>query len=163
MSAISTTEDFQNALSSLSLAEQRQLGARFVASVLDLTDDPRVKSAEEVASRVDSSAEELAEAHQMVHSAYVATSPRSWFSELDYTKQAAHFVAEACLTCLAPTYHETHTHKLASRVAMYCQMARACSAIEHKDIYPGFGEVEDTVKKEVDAQCRILDAFMQSR
>ena len=83
MSKISTSEDFRKALSSLSLAQQRQVGARFVANVLDLTDDHQVKSGQEIAEKAGVSADELNDAYHRVHAVYVATHPRSWFTELD--------------------------------------------------------------------------------
>jgi len=161
MSKISTSEDFRKALSSLSLAQQRQVGARFIANVLDLTDDAQVKSCQEIAGKKGVAADELNDAYHRVHAVYVATHPRSWFTELDYTKQAAHFVAEACMVCLSPTYPEEHTHHLADRVAMYCQMARTCSAIQHEGEYPKFGGVEEAVKKLVDSQYQILSEYLE--
>ena len=160
MPKISTSEDFKKALSSLSLAQQRQVGARFVANVLDLTDDPEVKNAQKIAEKAGSTAEELNSAYHKVHAVYVATHPRSWFTELDYAKQAAHFVAEACMVCLSPTYDALH-HHLADRVAMYCQMARTCAAIQHEGEYPKFAGVEEVVKKEVDSQYRILSEYLE--
>ena len=160
MSKVSTNEDFKKALSSLSLAQQRQVGARFVANVLDLTDDPEVKNGQEIAEKAGATAEELNSAYHKVHAVYVATHPRSWFTELDYAKQAAHFVAEACMVCLSPTYHEAH-HHVAGRVAMYCQMARTCSAIQHEGEYPKFAGVEEAVKKLVDTQYQIVSEYLE--
>jgi len=160
MSKISTSEDFRKALSSLSLAQQRQVGARFIANVLDLTDEPDVKRGQEVAGKADVAADELSNAYHRVHAVYVATHPRSWFTELDYTKQAAHFVAEACMICLSPTYHELH-HHVADKIANYCQMARTCSAIQHEGEYPKFAGVEEVVKKEVDSQFQILSEYLE--
>ena len=160
MSKISTSEDFRKALSSLSLAQQRQVGARFVANVLDLTDDPHVKRGQEIAGKSGVTGEELIDAYHKVHTVYVATHMRSGFIELDYAKQAAHFVAEACMVCLAPTYHEAHTYHVADRVAMYCQMARTCSAIQHEGEYPRFTGVEEAVKKLVDSQYQILSEYL---
>jgi len=160
MPKISTNEDFKKALSSLSLAQQRQVSARFVANVLDLTNDPEVKSGQEIAEKAGATAEELSNAYHSVHAVYLATHPRSWFTELDYAKQAAHFVAEACMVCLSPTYHDLH-HHVADRVAMYCQMARTCSAIQHEGEYPKFAGVEEAVKKLVDSQYRILSEYLE--
>ena len=108
MPKISTNEAFKEALSSLSLAQQRQVGASFIANVLDLTDGSCTRHAQSVAEKSDLTAEELENAYHAVHSVYVATHPQSGFSELDFRKQAAHFVAEACMVCLAPTYQEVH-------------------------------------------------------
>jgi hypothetical protein len=63
MSKISTSEECRKALSSLSLAQQRQVGARFVANVLDLTDDPQVKNGQEIAGKPGVTADELNDAY----------------------------------------------------------------------------------------------------
>ena len=161
MSKIKSYEEFRQALSSLPLAKQRQVGAKFVRDVLDLTDNPLVKNGQEIAAKSGVTAEELNNAYQGVHTAYVATHPSSDLSALDYAKQAEHFVAEACMACLAPTFLETSTHHLAAKVAAYCQMARTCSAINHDGEYPGFSGVEEAVKKLVDSQYQILSEQLE--
>jgi len=161
MSKISSNEDFRQALSSLSLTQQRQVGARFVRDVLDLTNNPLVKNGQEIAGKPGVTAEELNNAYHGVHAAYVTTHPCSDLSALDYAKQAEHFVAEACMACLSPTFHETSTHHLAAKVAMYCQMARTCSAIQHEGEYPGFSGVEETVRKLVDSQYQALNEYLE--
>jgi len=159
---ISSNDDFNKALSSLSLAQQRQVGARFIANVLDLTDGSCTQHAQKIAEKSDVTAEELENAYHAVHSIYVATHPRSGFSELDFRKQAAHFVAEACMVCLAPTYEERHTHHLAEKVAGYCRMARICSSIQHEDEYPKFLNAEESLEKEIDVQYQLLSEFLES-
>lgn len=163
MGKISSGGDFKQSLSSLSLAQQRQVGARFIANVLDLTDGRCTEHAQKIAEKRDVSTEELENAYRAVHAVYVATHPRSDLSVLDYTKQAAHFVAEACMVCVAPTYEERHTHHLAEKVAGYCRMARICSSIQHEEEYPKFLDAEDALKKEIDAQYRILSEFLENR
>jgi len=81
----------------------------------------------------DLSAEELLDGYHSIHALYTQTHPRSGFSELDYRRQAEHFVTEACLVCLSPLYEETKVHHLAQKVAMYCCMARTCAGIKHDD------------------------------
>ncbi len=161
MPKISTNEAFKQALSSLSLAQQRQVGARFIGNVLDLTDGSCTEHAQSVAGKSDLTAEELENAYHAVHSVYVATHPRSDLSELDFRKQSAHFVAEACMACLAPTYQEVHTHHLAEKVAMYCRMARTCAGIQHEEEYPKFADAEESLKKEMQAQYHILSEFLE--
>ncbi len=161
MDKITSNEAFKQALSSLSLAQQRQVGARFIAHVLDLTDGSCTQHAQNIAEKSDVTAEELENAYRAVHSVYVATHPRSDLAELDYKKQAAHFVAEACMVCLAPTYEKSHTHHLAGKVAGYCRMARICSSIQHDEEYPKFMNAEESLKKEMDAQHQILSEFLE--
>jgi hypothetical protein len=159
---ITSNEAFNQALSSLSLAQQRQVGARFIANVLDLTDGSCTQHARAIAEKNDVTAEELENAYRAVHSVYVSTHPRSDLSELDYQKQAAHFVAEACMVCVAPTYEKSHTHHLAEKVAGYCRMARICSSIQHEAEYPKFMDAEESLKKEMDTQYQILSEFLET-
>jgi len=159
---ISSSEAFHKALSSLSLAQQRQVGARFIAHVLDLTDGRCTKHAQQVAEKSDISPEELESAYRAVHSVYVATHPHSDLSAMDFSRQAAHFVSEACMICLAPTYEGSIAHHLAEKVANYCRMARICSSIEHEGESPKFGAAEGSVKKEMDAQYEILTEFLKT-
>ena len=80
MDNIASTEAFKKALSSLSLARQRQVGARFIANVLDLTAGSCTEHAQKVAEKSDITPEELENAYHAVHSIYVATNPRSGFA-----------------------------------------------------------------------------------
>ena len=162
MSEITSQEAFKQALASLSIPNQRQVGARFIAHVLDLTENSGVKRAQGIASKADVTAEELSAAYHVVHHVYVETHPRSDLAQLDWSKQAAHFVAEACLVCLAPTYHEARIHHLAEKVAMYCGMARTCASIEHEGQYPNFERSEEMVKQEIQAQYALLSDFLEN-
>lgn len=162
MPKITTNEAFKESLSSLTLAQQRMVSAEFIANVLDLTQDSRIKWAQAELRNSDISAEDLDEAYHSAHSVYVHTSPRSHFSLLDYDKQAEHFVAEACMHALAPTYFEITKYHLAEKVSMYCLMARTCASIDHEGNYPKFTGTEDLVKKEVDAQYEILNKYLES-
>ncbi|MGD8309214.1 MAG: hypothetical protein PVG98_07195 [Chromatiales bacterium] len=162
MENITSSEAFHKALSSLSLAQQRQVGAKFIAHVLDLTDGSCTRHAQEVAEKSDITPEELESAYRAVHSVYVATHPHSDLSALDFSRQAAHFVAEACMVCLAPTYEGRAVHHLAEKVANYCCMARVCSSIEHGGEYPKFSDADESIKTETDAQYAILSEFLNS-
>ena len=162
METISSSEAFHKALSSLSLAQQRQVGARFIAHVLDLTDGRCTRHAQQVAETSDISPEKLESAYRAVHSVYVSTHPRSDLSPMDFKQQAAHFVSEACMICLAPTYEGRSAHHLAEKVANYCRMARICSSTEHGGENPKLGAAEVAIKKEMDAQYKILNEFLKS-
>jgi hypothetical protein len=83
-------------------------------------------------------------------------------SPLDYKQQAEHRVAEACMHCLGPTYHDVEKHHLAQRVATCCVMARTCASIDHRGDYPEFSETGELVKKEIDAQYEILGSYLDS-
>ncbi len=116
MSKITTNKSFIDALASLSFQQQRLVGASFIKNVLDLTEDSNIIHAQSVAATSDAKAEDLLDAYHSVHTSYVKTNPRSGLNALDWEKQAEHFVAEACITCLALTYPETSTHHLAQMI-----------------------------------------------
>lgn len=162
MSKITTNKSFMDALSSLSLQQQRLVGASFIKNVLDLTEDSHIIHAQSVAATSNAKAEELLDAYHSVHTSYVKTKPRSDMHALLWEKQAEHFVAEACMTCLAPTYPEASTHHLAQRVSMYCLMARTCSSINHEGDYPTFETSEEVIKKEVNDQYRRVEMFLEN-
>lgn len=160
MKKIKDYESFQNVLSGLAVAEQRQIGARFVAHVLDLTDNPRLTDAQQTAMKPDLSAEELMDAYHVVHTIYVQTHPRSDLSEVDYTKQAVHFITEACLVCLSPTYPEAKLHRIAEKAAMYCRMARTCANILHDQDRPDLEDTAKALQNEITAQYEIVNQFL---
>jgi hypothetical protein len=163
MPNISTSEECRKAFASLSIAQQRQVGALFVVNVLDLTDDPQIRKGLEIAGKAAVSADELNDAYHRVHAVYLATHPRSGCTELDYKQHAAHCVAEACMICLSPAYPEQNIAQIAGRVAMYCQLARHFSAIQEQDGYPKFDGVEEAVKNEVDSQHKILSRYLEEK
>jgi hypothetical protein len=163
MTKITTNEAFREALDSLTLAQQRAVSARFIENVLDLAHDSCIKQVQAILGKIDQiSAEDLEKAYHSTHSVYVHTYPRSDLSPLDYRQQAEHFVAEACMHCLAPTYYDAKKHHLAERVSTYCIMARTCASIDHEGDYPKFRETEDLVKKEIDAQYEILSKYLDN-
>jgi len=163
MSKITTNESFMDALASLSLQQQRLVGARFIKNVLELTKDKHIIHAQSIAVTSDAKAEDLLDAYHSVHTSYVKTNPRSDMHALDWTKQAEHFVAEACMTCLAPTYPEAATHHLAQRVSMYCLMARTCASINHEGNFPTFETSEEVTKAEMNEQYRIVNEFLENQ
>jgi hypothetical protein len=163
MTKITTNEAFREALGSLTLAQQRAVSAMFIENVLDLAHENCIKQGQAILGKIDQiSAEDLEKAYHSVHSVYVHTYPRSDLSPMDYKQQAQHFVAEACVHCLAPTYYDAKKHHLAERVSTYCIMARTCASIDHEGNYPEFTETGDLVKKEIDAQYEILGKYLDS-
>ena len=160
MSEVKGHKSFQKALSGLTVARQRQIGARFIAHVLDLTDEPRLKDAQQIAAKPGITAEELVDSYHSVHAIYIQTHPRSDLSELDYTKQAVHFIAEACLMCLSPTYSEAKIHRIAEKAAMYCRMARTCASIMHDEDQPDLGDTEKALQQEIETQYALVNEFL---
>lgn len=152
---------FNHALSGLSVSDQRRIGAAFIQHVLDLTDEPRFRDALAVLAKADPSAAELADTYNAIHSIYVSTHPRSDLLPLDYTRQAEHFIAEACLVCSAPVYAEASVHHIAQKAAMYCCMARTCAGIEHDGLTPSLERSQQSLGEEMLAQHRLLEALAQ--
>lgn len=163
MTKITTNNAFREALGSLTLAQQRAVSAKFIENVLDLAHESCIKQGQAILGKMDQiSAEDLEKAYHSTHSVYVHTYPRCDLSPLDCKKQAEHFVAEACMHCLAPTYYDAERHHLAERVSSYCIMARTCASIDNEGNYPKFTDSEDLVKKEIDAQYEILSKYLDS-
>jgi hypothetical protein len=160
MKEIKDYKSFQAALSDLSVSDQRQISARFIAHVLDLTENPRLKDAQQTAMKPDLSAEELMDTYHRVHTIYVQTHPRSDLSEVDYTKQAVHFITEACLVCLSPTYPEAKIHHIAEKAAMYCRMARTCANILHDEDQPNLENTAKALQKEIEVQYQLVNQFL---
>lgn len=158
MTGLTNIKDFPNCLNALPLRTQRQVAAGFISDVLDLRDDPRIRHAVAVAAKGDATPEELAAAYHAVHAIYVESNPHSDLSELDFGRQAAHFVAEACLVCLSPLYEKAATCRLAHKVAMYCRMARTCASLRHDEETPDFAALGPIVERTLQAQYRIAQA-----
>ncbi|MEJ2591197.1 MAG: hypothetical protein P8178_07340 [Candidatus Thiodiazotropha sp.] len=160
MPEIKDHSSFQETLSALSVSEQRQLGAKFIGHVLDLTDDRRLHDAQKKVAQAGITADDLLDTYHAVHTVYVQTHPRSDLSEVDYTKQAVHFVTEACLVCLSPTYSEAKIHRIAEKAAMYCRMARTCANIPHDMDRPDLGDTAKSLQTEIEAQYAIANEFL---
>ncbi|MCG6940840.1 MAG: hypothetical protein LJE69_06285 [Thiohalocapsa sp.] len=164
MAEIKDQESFARALRALTVSQQRQVGARFVAHVLDLSNRPRFAAAQQVAASADAGAAMLADAYHWVHAIYVSTHPRSDLAELDYAKQAEHFIAEALLICLAPTYSEVREVHIAEKAAVYCRMARMCANMPHGEPGEGapgsLGQAEQALGREIEAQFAVVEAFV---
>lgn len=137
--------EFKVALSELSRAGQRQVGARFAESVLPLSTDARVKHVIATAKRSDLTDEELEAAVGTARKVSVDTFTKCGV-ECDWHSQAAHFVAEAALACLKPAA------RAAWDSAMHARMARTSESIAN-----GIG----TDNTEAVAQYRILVEFLK--
>ena len=144
--AIDNDNDFKAALGNLSRAGQRLVAARFVESVLGLSQDARVKGAINAAKRTDITEDELVAAFQSANKASVDSFTQCGH-ECDWNKQAGHFVAQAALACLKPSGAGGNA---AWDVAMHARMARTCESIASGH---GTGNVE------AEAQYRILREF----
>ena len=161
MAKISTMKEFKKALESLSLDQQRVVAARFVAEVLDLTDDNRVKEAQQVAADPDATPEALMSAYHSVWHAAVESSVHSDMELIDWHKQTAHFVAKACAESLAPAHSGITWRHLAFNVANHCHMARLCANIEHEEEQPSLAAAEKSLNKQIQKEFKILGAFLK--
>jgi len=162
LKTIKTNEDFVKTLVSLSLPEQRYLGAKFITSILDIIDEQGLKRLMDSINKDGNSAEELHSAYKMAHSIYIESHPQSDLLELDFTRQAVHMAAEACITCLAPIYQEAKTLHLATKVATYCRMAITCLNMPHDQDSPDFSQAEIEVKQVIQKQYDILNHYLES-
>jgi hypothetical protein len=155
---------FRSTLASLSFAQQRQVAARFVANVLDIVGgDSRLKHIIDVLQQPDATAEDLEVAHRTIRSIYVETHPHSELQELDFHRQAAHFITEACLACTGASYAEARTIHLAQRIAKYCRMARTCSSMPREEEQPDFSIAEKAAAKIIADQYAILADYLEEK
>ncbi|MEJ2622488.1 MAG: hypothetical protein P8163_20230 [Candidatus Thiodiazotropha sp.] len=161
MSSNFDSKEFRDTLSALTVSQQRRVASKFIEKVIDLADERCLDNIVKLFSNQEISAQDLEAAHRRARSIYVETHPHSDLSELNYDHQAKHFVAEACMTCVAPVYEEPQVCHLAQRVAMYCRLARTCSSIGHEDETVDFSQAEKVTKKSIAEQHAILRAFLQ--
>lgn len=145
--AIGNDKEFKAALAGLTTAKQRQVAARFVQRVFDLSKDVRVKAALEVAGRADISDAELTVVSQAANSARVESFTQCG-KETDWGAQAGLFVAKAAVACVGTPVPGGN---LAWDAAMQARMARTCQTV---------ATGEGTEHSEAGEQYRILEAFL---
>ncbi|MCW8929366.1 MAG: hypothetical protein OQL19_03895 [Gammaproteobacteria bacterium] len=146
---IKNDQDFKQALSGLSIVEQRKLAAQFIESVEKLNDDPLIERALKTA-KVESSDNEIEDVYRQVKSLAVKTYT-SCGDETDWSSQAAHFVVTATKACLTPLPHLGNKNNLAWKCAMQTRMARNCEMIEADS---------DVVDNEAQKQYLIANDFL---
>lgn len=160
MNNISTMKEFKQALESLTLEQQRLVGARFVADVLDLTENNIVKQAAEVAANPDATPEELMSAYHSSKHVAVKSGIHGDWDLIDWQRQTTHFVAQACATSLAPYHPGVRWRHLAWNVAEYCRMARTCASIAHDEEPANLSETEQALNKQIQKQFEIVTDFL---
>jgi dihydroorotase len=154
---------FIETLSSLAVPQQRRVASRFIEKVLDIADERCLDNIVKLFSNQDISAQDLEASYRRARSIYVDTHPHSDLSELNFLQQAKHFVAEACMTCVAPVYEEAKVCHLAQKVAMYCRMARAYANMDNEENSPDFSKAEESTKQSIEEQYAILQAFLNNK
>jgi hypothetical protein len=150
MTEISNDAVFREALDRLPVAQQRLVGKLFVDSVIDLADNPKIRSAVDNALAADSTQEDMRDAFRRVK-ALAIESYTLCGRDADWLSQASHFVAAAAAANLVPEDQETQCRNLAWATAMNARMARMCENI-----------VRGTSGEGVEAQrqYRILEDFL---
>lgn len=135
---IHNDQEFKQALSELSIAQQRILAAQFVESVVYLNADPLIKHALKVVRNNTSSGSmsedsEFDAAYKSIKSLAVNTYTACG-GDADWPAQSAHFIATATKACLTPMEQQGNNtgikNNLAWKCAMQSRMAKNCEMIE---------------------------------
>jgi hypothetical protein len=161
MTAISTMKAFTQALEKLDVNQQRVVAARFVADVLDLTDDDRVIQAQRIAADADATPDALMSAYHSAWRAAVESSVSSDMELIDWRRQTAHFVAKACAESLAPAHAGVTSSHAAINAANHCRMARVCACIEHEAETPSLSAAEKALTQQIQTQFDILQRYLE--
>ena len=152
MAAIHSDAEFRAALSGLSVEQQRRVGKRFLDSVSELSDNPKLEKSLAVVEGAEVSAEDIAEACR-VAAAAARDSYTLCGREADWRRQASHFFAAAAAACLGAADKEGQGEELAWTTAMNARMARVCEKIAQGEGYDN---------SEVGKQYEILRAFLDA-
>ncbi len=151
MTRIHSDTEFKAALSALSLAQQRQVGKRFIDHGIELSDNPRVtKAVTFVAASGLPAAAEIADGYKAAKAAAIESYTLCGH-EGDWRRQASHFVAAAAAACPTPEPQAGSDGSVAWSTAMNVRMARVCAKIAD-----GMGADDTEARK----QYEILEAFL---
>ena len=153
MTAIHSDAEFRSALSGLSVEQQRRVGKRFLDSVSELSDNPKLDKVLAMVEGAGSSSQDIADAFQ-VASAAARDSYTLCGREADWRRQASHFYAAAAAACLTPADKENSAQDLAWTTAMNARMARVCERIAQGEGYDN---------SEVGKQYEILQTFVEGQ
>ena len=151
---IHNDQEFKQALSELSIAEQRILAAQFVENVIHLNTDPLIERALKVARDKTHPSSVFAESYGAIKSLAVRTYTACG-GDADWSAQAAHFVATATRACLTPldqlVDNSDTRNNLAWKCAMQTRMAKNCEMIESDS---------NTIDNEAQKQYAITNDFL---
>jgi hypothetical protein len=151
MTVIHSDAEFRAALSGLPVAQQRRVGKRFLDSISELSDNPKLEKSLAVVDAPQASAQDIAEAFR-VASTVARDSYTLCGREADWRRQASHFFAAAAAACLDAADKEGQGEELAWTTAMNARMARVCEKIAQGEGYDN---------SEVGKQYEILRAFLE--
>lgn len=146
---IANDKEFKAALAALGGLDRRQAAAHLVRQVFELSGDPRVKGALDLAARTDVSEAELSVAAAGVNTARVESFTQCG-RDADWKAQASHFVARAAQECIKSDVDLGS----AWEAAMQARMARICEAL---------AAGEGTGNREAEAQFEALAAFLKAK
>ena len=144
---ITNDKELKQALKKLPIEDQRQLAARFVESVLYLSNEPSIKRALDVVKNKERTPVEFEDAYKNVKSLAVKTYTACG-ENADWSAQAAHFVAEAAKACLTPEEQLDPKQSLAWQSAIQARMAKNCAMIENE---------EEVIDNEAQKQYQIVN------
>ena len=125
---ITNDQQLRQALNDLPLEIQRNLGARFVASVSHLSRNPIITQGLQVAKNSQRTFAELEIAYKSAKKLAI-DSYTACGRDADWSAQAEHFVAAAMAACLLPEDQVTQKENIAWKAAMQARMARNCEMI----------------------------------
>ncbi len=151
MSAISNDKQFRDVLNGLNDAQQREVGARFVEHVAELSDDPRIALALHAARDPSLEREALNLARRSIKAAALEAHTRCG-ADGEWSDQAGYFVARAAEACLE-AQGRSQGRGPAWKAAMSARMARTCLAAESD---------EDSHDTESQAQYQILTSYLDA-
>lgn len=129
MPNINNDSELRQFIDSLGFEQQRALGVKFAESVMDLTQDPRLKKALDTALTPAVTAPEVEEAYKTAKAISTATFTACG-RDADWMAQAEHFAAAALQAALAPADQLPGKGTAAWKAAMQARMARNCAMIE---------------------------------
>jgi hypothetical protein len=129
MATITNDSELRQFIDSLGFEQQRALGVKFAAGVIDLTADPRLHKALETALATGVTAPEVDEAYKTAKAISTATFTACG-RDADWLAQAEHFAAAALQAALAPADQLPGKGTAAWKAAMQARMARNCAMIE---------------------------------
>lgn len=129
MPNINNDSELRQFIDSLGFEQQRALGVKFAESVMDLTQDPRLKKALDTALTPAVTAPEVEEAYKTAKAISTATFTACG-RDADWMAQAEHFTAAALQAALAPADQLPGKGTAAWKAAMQARMARNCAMIE---------------------------------
>ena len=139
---IQNDKEFRSALDSLSIGQQRALGALFVQRVQHLCDNPLINKAIDVAKSAALESVEIDEVFKEVRALSTQTYTACG-GDACWPEQAAHFVATAAKACLTPEEQIGLKTNLAWKTAIQARLANNCEMIEQDS-----GEVNSEAQKQ---------------